>query len=171
MGLKGRLLHPGCGYEKLPFWASDTDEVRLDINPKCNPHIVASLTDMGDIGEFDLIYTAHTLEHLYPHEVDVALKEFLRVLVPGGTALIFVPDLEDARATTDVLYQSPGGPVCGLDLIYGMKELVEDSLYMSHHTGFIKETLEKALIKAGFESVTVQRLGDYNLMACGKKGK
>lgn len=40
-------------------------------------------------GEFDIIYCSHVLEHV-PHD-RVAMKELLRILRPGGVALIMVP--------------------------------------------------------------------------------
>jgi len=35
-------------------------------------------------GSVDAIYSSHNIEHLYPDEIPVALKEFLRVLKPEG---------------------------------------------------------------------------------------
>lgn len=170
-GIKGKLLHPGCGGEKLPFWLSECEETRLDIDARVQPDIVASITDMGDIGTFDYVYTAHTLEHLYEHEVPFALSEFMRVLNDGGAAIIFVPDLEGVEPTDDVLYESPGGPICGRDLFYGPTRYVSCNQYYAHHTGFVQSTLEKALKTAGFTDVTVKRVGDHNLMGVGKKEK
>lgn len=170
-GIKGKLLHPGCGGEKLPFWLAETEETRLDIDARVNPDIVASIVDMGDIGTYDYVYTAHTLEHLYEHEVPAALSEFMRVLNIGGAAIIFVPDLEGVSPTDEVLYESPGGPICGRDLFYGPTRYVANNPYYAHHTGFVKETLAKALSSAGFSDVTVQRVGDHNLMGVGKKGE
>lgn len=167
--MKGKMLHVGCGYQTLPEWANGCEEVRLDIDESVNPDIVASMTDLGDIGGFDYLLSCHSVEHLYPHQVGIALREFRRVLRDGGSAIIFVPDLEDVKATEDVLYESPAGSVCGLDMIYGMRNLVEESPYMEHHTGFTKETIEKALTEAGFTKVIVNRLGLYNLMAVGVK--
>ena len=83
--------------------------------------------------------------------------------------MIFVPDLEDVRPTMDVLYESPSGPICGLDMFYGKKSFVEDSLWMSHHTGFIRDTLKRCMEKAGFTEVTVQRLENFSLFGAGKK--
>jgi SAM-dependent methyltransferase len=81
------LLHAGCGDTPRPAWAVGFDEVRLDIDRRCNPDIVANITSLGDIGPFDALYSSHCLEHLYPHQVPVALAEFLRVLKPGGVLL------------------------------------------------------------------------------------
>lgn len=43
---------------------------------------------------FDGIFTEHTLEHLYPFQVQNLLKELHRVLKPGAWLRIAVPDLE-----------------------------------------------------------------------------
>ena len=44
----------------------------------------------------DAIYSSHTIEHLYPNEIPLAMKEFLRVLKPQGYAVITCPDLQAA---------------------------------------------------------------------------
>jgi SAM-dependent methyltransferase len=165
-----RLLHAGCGTAKLPGWfGSAYEEVRLDIDPETKPDVVTNITSLGDIGEFDVVYTSHCVEHLYPSEVRVALTEFHRVTAPGGATVIIVPDLEDVKATTDAIYECDGGPLCGLDLIYGCHIDILLSKYMAHHCGFVSETLEAAMKDAGFSSVTMKRLPQHNLMAVGKK--
>lgn len=163
------VLHVGCGRDPLPAWLSDHDEVRLDINPDVQPHIIASMVDMGQIGPFDALYTSHALEHLYPHEVGVALAEFLRVLAPGGKAVIVVPNLDGVRPDEAVLYTSPAGPVCGLDLYYGMSRLIAQQPYMAHHCGFIPETLAEAMAAAGFQDVRTEILEGYTLLGVGVK--
>jgi len=163
-----RILHVGCGGDPLPPWLPGA-ETRLDIDQRHSPHIVASMLDMGDIGKFDLVYTSHTLEHVYPHQVPIALAEFHRVLKPGGTVLIVVPNLEDVRPTEDVVYISLAGPVTGLDMIYGMRRLVAENPYMAHHTGFIPSTLRAELEQAGFRNVVANAVAGYNLMGGGHK--
>lgn len=163
------ILHVGCGGEPLPPWLGEHDEVRLDIDPQHKPDIVASMTDMGDIGQFDVVYNSHSLEHLYPHDVPVALGEFWRVLRPGGVAILLVPDLEDVRATEDVLYVAPAGPMTGLDLIYGCRRLIPTMPFMAHHTGFTADTLRAAMEAAGFSGVRTIRGLDHNLTGAGFK--
>jgi SAM-dependent methyltransferase len=169
--VKGSVLYPGCGNERVPDWMDVTQETRLDIDESCHPDIVASITDMGNIGTFDNVYTCHTLEHLFEYDVQKALLEFKRVLNPDGTVLIFVPDLEGVTCNDEVLYESPGGPICGRDLYYGLTKYVEISPYYAHHTGFVKESLEKHMIDAGFKDVSVTRISPHNLMGVGKKEK
>lgn len=163
------LLHVGCGSDPLPDWITGVKEVRLDIVPDYAPDIVANMIDMGEIGTFDAILCRHSLEHLPPHDVSRALKEFLRVLNPGGVALIFVPDLEGVSATEEVLFESPAGPICGLDLMYGYRKVLEECPYMAHKTGFVSSTLRKELEQAGFSQVSVTRLSNYDMMGVGIK--
>jgi len=148
-------------------------EVRLDISADLHPDIVADMSDLPDgIGPFDAVFTAHALEHLYPHDVDRALAGFQRVLKPGGSVVILVPDLEGVAPTWDVLYESEAGPVCGHDLYYGYAKYLAERPYMAHRSGFVASTLQDALERAGFESVKVERLKDcyvHNLFGFGRK--
>ena len=165
-----RILHAGCGNTPLPEWL-DGAEVRLDINSRCKPDIVAGLTDMGPIGGFDAVYCCHVLEHLFPRDIPIALGECLRVLKPGGAIIIRVPDLEDVKPTEEVIYRSPAGPVCGLDMFYGMRRLIDLSPYMAHHWGFVRTTLHRELSDAGFERVHVKRVAHgAELFGIGVKG-
>lgn len=164
-----KVLHVGCGPDPLPEWMTDCQETRLDISNAYNPDIVANMTDMGDIGTYDIVFARHSLEHLAHHEVGKALKEFLRVLNDDGHAIIFVPDLEDARPTEDVLFISPAGPITGLDLFYGYRKVIEQSPYMAHKTGFTENTITNAFKDAGFSVVQTKRLSNYDLMCVGKK--
>lgn len=163
------LLHVGCGSAPRPECFGDFDEVRLDISPECQPDIVASMTRMGDIGPFGAVFSSHSLEHLYPHEVPIALAELHRVLEPGGRAMILVPDLEDVRPTDDLLYVSSSGPICGLDLYYGHSRLIPSQPHMAHHCGFTAPMLQAVLEAAGFSQVTVIRAPAFNLIATAVK--
>ena len=166
----GSLLHVGCGFDSMPEWAvGKFDEIRLDISPDVQPDIVASMTDLGDIGPFDAIHCSHALEHLLPHDVPVALAEFLRVLNEDGFVVLAVPDLEDVKATEEVLFEAPCGPITGLDLIYGHRKALPEWPHMAHRTGFTRNTLEQAFREAGFGQVVVQRMPAYNLLAIAAK--
>ncbi len=46
-------------------------------------------------GSFQAVYASHTLEHFdYAGDLEKALREWARVLAPGGTLYVSVPDLE-----------------------------------------------------------------------------
>lgn len=164
-----KVLHVGCGTSPLPAWLADCEEVRLDIEPEVRPDIVASMLDMGDIGGFDAVYSSHSLEHVYPHEVPVALAEMYRVLKPGGLAIVVVPNLDGVKPDDEVLYVSPAGPVCGLDMFYGMSRLIPSAPYMAHHCGFVPSTLSSALADAGFVDIDARAVEHWTLIGTGVK--
>ena len=174
-----KVLHVGCGAhtpDKLheTFRSPDWQEVRLDINPKVQPDIIASMTDMGVIADasFEALYSSHNLEHLYPHEVPLALAEFRRVLKPYGFALITVPDLRQvaehiaADKADDPILMTNKGPITPLDVLYGFRPfLASGNVYMAHKFGFTASTLRRFLEDAGFSSVEVDGDGQFNLWA------
>jgi SAM-dependent methyltransferase len=174
------VLHVGCGVadpRKLPadFFPPDAwHEARLDIDPAVAPDILASITDMAIVADesADAVYSAHNLEHLFAHEVPLALGEFHRVLRPGGFVLITVPDLQRAAAliAEDLLeepaYHSPAGPISPLDMVYGFRAAIAaGNGFMAHRTGFTARTLEAALRQAGFPVVRVIRDEHFALWA------
>lgn len=162
--MAGSLLHIGCGSEPLPHWLSGYAETRLDLDPRYNPDVVAPMTRLGDIGPFDACFSAHALEHVPPGHVHHALTEQRRVLRDGGLCICIVPDLEDVRPTTETIGDTPQGPLCGLDLIYGWHKFTADNPLMRHASGFISETLADAMRAAGFADVEVRRLPGYELI-------
>ena len=98
------LLNVGAGHPKsgarIPdaFQSAEWKEVRLDIDPANEPDVIGTMLDMSAMPSesADAIYSSHTIEHLYPNEIPLAMKEFLRVLKPQGYAVITCPDLQAA---------------------------------------------------------------------------
>lgn len=178
-----RVLHVGCGThtpDKLHenFRTPDWQEVRLDINPAVRPDIVASITDMSAVppGSFEALYSSHNLEHLHPFETPLALAEFHRVLRPAGFLLITLPDLTQAAEAIaagreeETVLMTNRGPITPLDILYGFRPFLErGNLYMAHNFAFTAATLEKALRNAGFEDISIERDGEYNLWAVASK--
>lgn len=167
-----RVLHIGAGGAQIPKeYFGNFAPVTLDIDPRCSPDIVASMTDMSCIPDetFEAIYTSHTLEHIYPHEVRPCLWDMHRILKPGGVLMVVVPNLEGVKATEEILYHSPSGPISGLDMIYGHHQLIAESPFMAHRCGFVEETLKGAIESSGFESVSVTPDDFLNLTALARK--
>lgn len=159
------VLIAGCGGEGQQWKDQGWSVVRLDIDPQTSPDIVGDMTNLGDVGPFDAVSCNNALEHLYPHDVPKALSEFYRVLKPGGMAIIQVPDLEDVKATDEII---PEIGMSGLHLLYGDPTLLENFPYMAHHCGFVSDTLKSAMDRAGFSTIT-KRLTCYQLIGIGTK--
>lgn len=162
---QGTFLHVGCGparIDQTPFAQQNWEEVRMDIDAAVNPDVLGTMTDMSSIANesIDAIFSSHNIEHLYPHEVPQALAEFLRVLRPGGFALITCPDLRSVcrlvtdNKLTETAYTSPAGPIAPLDILYGHRaSIAAGNLYMAHRCGFTEKVLVGTLQAAGFQQV------------------
>lgn len=171
-----KLLHVGCGHATKVntgpgFQSDDWQEIRLDIDPDAQPDILGSILDMSEVPDasVDAVFTSHTLEHLYAHEIPLALAEMRRVLRKDGIALSTVPDLQAAAKMIaddrlfDVAYQSSAGPITPFDIVYSYRGFVgRDRPYMAHHSGFTLTTLVQAFKDAGFRGVIGVR-GNFTL--------
>jgi predicted SAM-dependent methyltransferase len=114
------FLHVGCGPSRKNqttpgFNSADWLETRLDIDANVQPDVIGSMTDMSAVASasMDGLFSSHNIEHLYPHEVPIALAEFLRVLKADGFAVITCPDLQSVckliaqDQLTEPAYDSP----------------------------------------------------------------
>ena len=161
------FLHVGCGPKRqnqttAGFASPDWRELRLDINPAVAPDVIGSMTDMSAVGSgtVDAVFSSHNIEHLYPHEVPIALGEFYRVLAEDGFLVLTCPDLKSVCALvaddklTDPAYQSPAGPIAPIDIIYGHREaMTRGNLFMAHRSGFTEKVLIATLQAAGFVGI------------------
>jgi SAM-dependent methyltransferase len=159
-----RFLHVGCGPMRKnqtvkAFASSEWEEVTLDIDRSVKPDLVDKLPKLSHVesDSFDAVYSAHNIEHLYPHEVPLALKAMRRVLRPDGFVILTCPDLQtigERLASGDIetpIYTSGRGPVSPLGMMYGFGPAMADgNLYMAHHTGFTLKSLGDVCVRAGF---------------------
>jgi len=159
------LLHVGCGPEDKSdikgFDNDDWKEIRLDIDEDVNPDIVGTLTDMKlvETATVDAVYSAYNIDHIYAHEVPIALGEFYRVLKDDGLVIIKCPDLQSVAEAVaqdkllDTLYVSPIGPISAIDIMYGNRqEISEGNTYMEKKVGFTYTALDGSFFDAGFKT-------------------
>ena len=156
------FLHVGCGPKhqaQTPFANKNWREIRLDIDQSVQPDVVGTMLDMSAVASesVDALFSSHNIEHLYPHEVPVALAEFKRVLKPDGFVLLTCPDLQSvcARVANDQLtepaYISGMGPISPLDILYGHRvSMQQGNLYMAHRCGFTKKVLSASCLHRVF---------------------
>lgn len=163
------LLNAGCGPagdSRLPRMFQDWKQLRVDIDPDVEPDLVASVVDLSAVPDatIDAVWCAHCMEHLFAHQVPVALAEFRRVLRKDGFACIVVPDLQEISGWIandrlhEVIYKSPAGPVTAHDMIWGFGAAIANgSESMAHHCGFTPTLFLEHLKQAGFSEIVLRR--------------
>ena len=159
------LLHVGCGpQDKSDLKGFDNDnwsEIRLDIDKDVNPDIVGTLTDLSlvETASIDAVYSAFNIDHIYPHEVPIALQEFFRVLSDDGIVVITCPDMQGVCEAISkdrlihVLYESSSGPISPIDVLFGnRREISAGNEYMAKKGGFTYSELDRVFFEAGFKT-------------------
>ena len=182
------FLHVGCGPKRKDrttkgFNTPDWTETRLDIDASVAPDVIGTMTDMSAVASesVDAVYSSHNIEHLYPHEVPLALAEFLRVLKPDGFFVVTCPDLQSVcrliseDKLTEAAYTSPAGPIAPIDILYGLRSsMAQGNLYMAHRCGFTQKVLSGTLQSCGFKSVATMARGRapfFDLWAVASKSE
>ena len=160
------FLNVGCGPIDSPkirgFDNDDWKEIRLDIDEGVNPDIVGTLTDMKlvETASVDAVHSAYNIDHIYPHEVPIALAEFYRVLKEDGIVLLRCPDIQSVFEAVsqdkllETFYETENGQkIAPIDIIYGNRqEIVEGNEYMAKKCGFTYSVLNMAFWEAGFKT-------------------
>ncbi len=164
------FLNAGCGGTpnlRLPRAFRNWRQIRVDVNPDVQPDIVSSIIDLSAVPDrsVDAVWCSHCIEHLFAHEVPLALAEFRRVLRDDGFACIIVPDLQRIvqwiadDKISETIYESGAGPVTAQDMIWGFGPAIAEGLVgMAHHCGFTPTLFIEYLKDAGFSEIVLRRL-------------
>jgi SAM-dependent methyltransferase len=154
------------GKLRLPPIFRSWRQIRVDIDPDAEPDLLASVTDLSAIPDavVDAVWCAHCVEHLFAHEVPLALAEFRRVLRDDGFACIIVPDLQEISSWIandrlhETIYESSAGPVTAHDMVWGYGPAIErGAARMAHRCGFTPTLFLQRLQQAGFAEIVLRR--------------
>ena len=133
----------------------------LDANPGPIVDHVGNARDLGIFPDntFEVIYASHVVEHFdYTGELSATLTEWLRVLVPGGTLFVSVPDLDVlARLFLDRQSLSMQERFLVMRMVFGG----HIDKYDYHLVGLNEEFLTHFLEVAGF--VQPDRLARFDI--------
>jgi predicted SAM-dependent methyltransferase len=104
----------------------------------------------------DEIRCIHALEHVEKKMVLPTLREWHRVLRPGGVLTVEVPDLD--FVCRHWLTHTPGiEDAWALDIIFGRQ--VDEGEF--HKTGFNERLLRAALVEVGFEEPKIEKIWSH----------
>jgi predicted SAM-dependent methyltransferase len=118
--------------KKKPNWFID-----LRYKLKCPDNVI------------DGVFSEHTLEHIYPHQVLNVLKELHRIMKPGAYLRIAVPDLEKCVE----FYNNPIDEEYNKRFASGAEALRSLTQNWFHLSAWDAKLMESALTKAGFRDV------------------
>jgi predicted SAM-dependent methyltransferase len=154
---RGLKLHLGCGTVHLPGWVNiDIETSQADLTLDITRGL--PLPD----GSARLIYHEHVMEHITIDEAKTCLKDWFRLLEPGGVLRIATPDL----AYVVERYSGDWRNQAWLRLpeyafIQTRAEMLNTSLrWWGHQYLYDEEELRRRLREAGFETVRRCALGE-----------
>ena len=168
-GTRRVFVNAGCGSSgksRIPQFFRRWRQIRVDVDATVKPDLVSSIADLSAIsdGSVDAIWCTHCVEHLFAHQVPLALAEFRRVLRKNGFACIIVPDLQAIShwiandRLHEMIYRSAAGPVTAHDIIWGFGAAIAlGKTSMAHHCGFTPTLFLEYLKDAGFSEIVLRR--------------
>jgi len=157
---KGKKINVGSGERKIENY------LNVDVYEAPGIDVVSEMDDLPyEDSTISEIYSEHALEHVPFKRAEKTLKEWFRVLQPGGKLILHMPDfelccqsylkapLEDSHfMNTRAWFKYT---------IYGIQESQggEPDDAQIHQCGFSKEEIKIVVEKAGFQVTSVENYG------------
>ncbi len=149
-----KRLNLGCGDKILPGY------LNIDIDPHRSGKPPDLICDLHELSPFendsvDEILAIHVIEHFWRWEVVAVLREWVRVLKPGGQMILECPNL--LTACQELLNSPKTANSCGpeaqrtLWVLYGDPRW-QDPL-MTHRWSYSPESLGEVMKEAGLVNV------------------
>lgn len=145
-------LHLGCGYQRQPG-AIDIDFVHTT----ATDYVLDASNLPFPENSVSQIESYHMVEHIPTRTIDRMLVEWNRVLQPGGTLVLELPDF-DGVVETYLDADDPDKIELLLKYVFGSQRFESDY----HHWGWNFERLSDRIERAGFDQVERKPPQDYH---------
>lgn len=137
-------VHLGCGKRHIPGFHH--------VDALSYPHVdhVGPVDKLSHIGDeiASLVYACHVLEHFGRNQYQEVIREWYRILRPGGVLRLAVPDFS-AVASMYVQGDAPGG----IEGLLGFCVGGQRDEYDFHKMVFDEDLLSRSLLEVGFSTV------------------
>lgn len=152
-----KIVDLGCGNNK--YETDEGDVLTVDIREDVKPDYRCDLAKLPFAnGEFDIVFSSHTLEHFPRADVEGVLDEWIRILKDDGELRLVVPNIK--WAAERIMKDKIDNDV--MNVVLGAQSFEENF----HKFFFTPETLGKMLTERGFKHIDVETTG-YNLYMRG----
>jgi predicted SAM-dependent methyltransferase len=140
-------LNLGCGLNHKP------DYLNVDFRDIYTPDLIADIRALTMLPSdyYEEMLANHCLQHVAQHEVLPTLKEWFRVLQPGGQLQLQVPNVLDALKQLTSM-PSVDEQVSCIQRLFGTQSHIGDW----HFTGFTQDVLHHYLEQVGFVDIQFQ---------------
>lgn len=106
-----------------------------------------------DDGVADEVFSCHVIEHLWPWDVDAILKEWLRVLKPGGKFVVECPNLLGAAMILSAAETLQDGELWKHAMFCFYGDPKDHNIEQRHKWGYTPKTLGSLLVGIGLKDV------------------
>lgn len=153
-------LNLGCGFDKRDGY------LNVDLQEFHDPDLVADVRELGTLASdaYEEVLAIDVLEHLPRSDTDICLSEWHRLLQPGGTIVLQVPDVvacgRHLLATDDIAEHHKW-----VHQLWGTQAYTGDF----HLAGFTDLTVIDALDRAGFHRIGIETVDGWMLAVTAEK--
>lgn len=148
-----KIVDLGAG--ENPYETDEGQVLKVDVRDEVRADYRADLRKLPfATGEFDIVFSSHTLEHFSRAEVNEVLDEWIRILKPDGELRLVLPNVEWAadRIKEGIVDEHV------MNVLYGAQTYAENF----HKFCFTPKVLEAMLRERGFKRQDYELQG-YNI--------
>jgi predicted SAM-dependent methyltransferase len=138
-----KIVDLGSGPPEESYSTNEGEVLRVDVREDAKPDFRCDVRRTPfATGEFDIVFSSHTLEHFARNEVGAILDEWVRIMKPEGEMRLLLPNME--WAAQHIMNKEIDKDV--MNVLYGAQSYDENF----HKTGFTSQMVEQLLAERGF---------------------